>query len=82
MNAKEKILEKIIRVDQAGEVGAQQIYEGQKLVFKLLKNERDLAEVTRMCEEEKSTLIILINLQEKEMSNLQNYLNFLIQVHL
>ena len=37
MNAKEKILEKIIRVDQAGEVGAQQIYEGQKLVFKLLK---------------------------------------------
>lgn len=56
MNAKEKILEKIIRVDQAGEVGAQQIYEGQKLVFKLLKNERDLAEVTRMCEEEKEHL--------------------------
>ena len=37
MNAKEKILEKIIRVDQAGEVGAQQIYEGQKLVFKLFR---------------------------------------------
>ena len=28
MNAKEKIIEKIIRVDQAGEVGAQRIYEG------------------------------------------------------
>ena len=26
MNAKEKILRKIIRVDQAGELGAQQIY--------------------------------------------------------
>ena len=36
MNAKEKILRKIIRVDQAGELGAQQIYQGQKLIFKLI----------------------------------------------
>ena len=42
MNAKRKILEKIVRVDQAGEVGAQQIYEGQKLVFKNLKNKKGL----------------------------------------
>ena len=50
MNAKEKIIEKIIRVDQAGEVGAQRIYEGQKFIFKILKNNKDLKEVSRMAE--------------------------------
>ena len=56
MNAKEKIIEKIIRVDQAGEVGAQRIYEGQKFIFKILKNNKDLKEVSRMAEEEKEHL--------------------------
>ena len=56
MNAKEKIIEKIIRVDQAGEIGAQRIYEGQKLIFKILKNNKDLKEVSRMAEEEKEHL--------------------------
>ena len=41
MNVKEKILKKIIRVDQAGELGAQQIYQGQKMIFKLQKNKKD-----------------------------------------
>ena len=51
MNAKRKILEKIVRVDQAGEVGAQQIYEGQKLVFKTLKNKKDFDQISRMAGE-------------------------------
>ncbi len=58
MNAKEKI----IRVDQAGEVGAQRIYEGQKLIFKILKNHEDLKEVSRMAEEEKEHLDYFNNL--------------------
>ena len=62
MNAKEKIIEKIIRVDQAGEVGAQRIYEGQKLVFKIQKNNNDLKEVSRMAEEEKEHLDYFNNL--------------------
>ena len=37
MNAKNKIIERIVRVDQAGEVGAQRIYNGQKMVFRLLQ---------------------------------------------
>ncbi len=40
MNVKENILKKIIRVDQAGELGAQQIYQGQKMIFKLQKNKK------------------------------------------
>ena len=36
MHAKDKIIERIVRVDQAGEIGAQKIYDGQKAVFKLL----------------------------------------------
>ena len=62
MNAKEKIIEKIIRVDQAGEVGAQQIYEGQKLIFKILKNNKDFQEVSRMADEEKEHLDYFNNL--------------------
>jgi demethoxyubiquinone hydroxylase (CLK1/Coq7/Cat5 family) len=33
MNAKEKLLAKIIRVNQAGELGAQKIYSAQKKSF-------------------------------------------------
>ena len=62
MSAKEKIIEKIIRVDQAGEVGAQQIYEGQKLIFKILKNNKDFQEVSRMADEEKEHLDYFNNL--------------------
>ena len=62
MNEKEKIIEKIIRVDQAGEIGAQRIYDGQKLIFKILKNNRDLKEVSRMAEEEKEHLDYFNNL--------------------
>ena len=62
MNAKEKIIEKIIRVDQAGEVGAQQIYKGQKLIFKILKNNSDFQEVSRMADEEKEHLDYFNNL--------------------
>ena len=62
MNAKEKIIEKIIRVDQAGEIGAQRIYDGQKLIFKILKNNRDLKEVSRMADEEKEHLDYFNNL--------------------
>ena len=35
MFAKNKIIERIVRVDQAGEIGAQRIYNGQRCVFKL-----------------------------------------------
>ena len=56
MNAKEKILEKIIRVDQAGEIGAQRIYDGQKFIFKVLKNNKDFDEVSRMAIEETEQL--------------------------
>mgnify|MGYP001808197955 FL=1 len=62
MSAKEKIIEKIIRVDQAGEVGAQQIYKGQKLIFKILKNNKDFQEVSRMADEEKEHLDYFNNL--------------------
>ena len=62
MNAKEKIIEKIIRVDQAGEIGAQRIYDGQKLIFKILKNNRDFKEVSRMADEEKEHLDYFNNL--------------------
>ena len=53
MNAKEKILRKIIRVDQAGELGAQQIYQGQKFIFKLRKNMRDFDQISKMASDEK-----------------------------
>ena len=56
MNAKEKILRKIIRVDQAGELGAQQIYQGQKFIFKLRKNMRDFDQISKMASDEKEHL--------------------------
>ena len=67
MNAKRKILEKIVRVDQAGEVGAQQIYEGQKLVFKTLKNKKDFDQISRMAKKKKSISTTLMNLQKKNL---------------
>ena len=33
MFAKDKIIERIVRVDQAGEIGAQRIYNGQRFVY-------------------------------------------------
>ena len=66
MNAKRIILEKIVRVDQAGEVGAQQIYEGQKLVFKTLKNKKDYDQISRMANEEKEHLDYFNELAKKE----------------
>ena len=68
MNAKRKILEKIVRVDQAGEVGAQQIYEGQKLVFKTLKNKKDFDQISRMADEEKEHLDYFNELAKKGMA--------------
>ena len=56
MNAKEKILRKIIRVDQAGELGAQQIYQGQKFIFKLRKNMKDFDQISKMASDEKEHL--------------------------
>ena len=54
MNVKEKILKKIIRVDQAGELGAQQIYQGQKMIFKLQKNKKDFDQISKMAADEKA----------------------------
>jgi ubiquinone biosynthesis monooxygenase Coq7 len=65
MNAKEEIIEKIVRVDQAGEVGAQRIYEGQKLVFKFLKNKSDLNQVSKMAKEEKEHLEYFDNIAQE-----------------
>ena len=62
MNAKEKILRKIIRVDQAGELGAQQIYQGQKLIFKLKKNKKDFDQISKMAIDEKEHLDYFDNL--------------------
>ena len=77
MNAKRKILEKIVRVDQAGEVGAQQIYEGQKLVFKTLKNKKDFDQISRMAGEEKEHLDYFNELAKKSLLNLLNYQTYL-----
>jgi|TARA_B110000261_G_C12897331_1_gene282985 ubiquinone biosynthesis monooxygenase Coq7 len=56
MNAKEKLLAKIIRVNQAGELGAQKIYSAQKKVFEFLGKHDDVKEISRMAEEEKEHL--------------------------
>ena len=53
MYAKDKIIERIIRVDQAGEIGAQNIYNGQKIVFKILENEKEYETFSEMAKEEK-----------------------------
>ena len=56
MNAKEKLLARIIRVNQAGELGAQKIYTAQKKVFGFLGKYDDVKEISRMAEEEQEHL--------------------------
>ena len=52
-----KILEKIIRVDHAGERGAIKIYEGQLLALKTIKQDNDLKDIIeKMKEQEKEHL--------------------------
>ena len=48
MSSKEKLLARIIRVNQAGEIGAQRIYSAQKKVFKFLGRHDDVGEISRM----------------------------------
>ena len=60
MHAKDKIIERIVRVDQAGEIGAQKIYDGQKAVFKLLKNNKEYKVFSEMADEEKKLLDFFI----------------------
>ena len=52
MSSKEKLLARIIRVNQAGEIGAQRIYNAQKKVFKFLGKHDDVEEISRMAKEE------------------------------
>ena len=56
MNAKHKLLSRIIRVNQAGELGAQKIYSAQKKVFEFLGKHDDVKEISRMAEEEQEHL--------------------------
>ena len=56
MFAKDKIIERIVRVDQAGEIGAQRIYNGQKFVFKLFNNKKEYEIFSEMAQEEKEHL--------------------------
>ena len=56
MNAKKKLLARIIRVNQAGELGAQKIYTAQKKVFEFLGKYDDVKEISRMAEEEQEHL--------------------------
>ena len=56
MNAKEKLLSRIIIVNQAGELGAQKIYTAQKKVFGFLGKYDDVKEISRMAEEEQEHL--------------------------
>ena len=65
MNAKNKIIERIVRVDQAGEVGAQRIYNGQKIVFKLLNNQKEYDAFSEMAQEEQEHLDYFDDLAHK-----------------
>jgi ubiquinone biosynthesis monooxygenase Coq7 len=56
MFAKDKIIERIVRVDQAGEIGAQRIYNGQRFVFKLFNNKKEYEIFSEMAQEEKEHL--------------------------
>ena len=65
MNVKENILKKIIRVDR-NELGAQQIYQGQKMIFRLQKNKKDFDQISKMAADEKEHLTFLtISLKKK-----------------
>ena len=66
MNVKEKILKKIIRVDQAGELGAQQIYQGQKMIFKFQKNKKDFDQISKMAKDEKDHLDFFDNIAKEK----------------
>ena len=66
MNVKEKILKKIIRVDQAGELGAQQIYQGQKMIFKLQKNKKDFDQISKMAKDEEEHLVFFDNIAKEK----------------
>ena len=66
MNVKEKILKKIIRVDQAGELGAQQIYQGQKMIFKLQKNKKDFDQISKMAKDEEEHLDFFDNIAKEK----------------
>ena len=56
MFAKDKIIERIVRVNQAGEIGAQRIYNGQKFIFKLFNNKKEYEIFSEMAQEEKEHL--------------------------
>ena len=58
MTKLEKSIRQIIRVNHAGEFGAQKIYNGQ---IKFIKNKKLRKKIQKISEEEKSTLTILMN---------------------
>ena len=66
MFANDKIIERIVRVDQAGEIGAQRIYNGQKFVFKLLNNKKEYEIFSEMAQEEKEHLDYFNNLAKQK----------------
>ena len=66
MFAKNKIIERIVRVDQAGEIGAQRIYNGQRFVFKLLNNKKEYEIFSEMAQEEKEHLDYFNNLSKQK----------------
>ena len=66
MFAKNKIIERIVRVDQAGEIGAQRIYNGQRFVFKLLNNKKEYEIFSEMAQEEKEHLDYFNNLAKQK----------------
>ncbi len=73
MNVKEKILKKIIRVDQAGELGAQQIYQGQKMIFKLQKNKKDFDQISKMAKDEEEHLDFFDNIAKEKKFGIGAY---------
>ena len=56
MNAKKQLISRIIRVNQAGEIGAQRIYNTQRKVFEFLGKYDDAEEISRMAKEEEEHL--------------------------
>ena len=66
MFAKDKIIERIVRVNQAGEIGAQRIYNGQKFVFKLFNNKKEYEIFSEMAQEEKEHLDYFNNLAKQK----------------
>ncbi|MGY9025716.1 MAG: demethoxyubiquinone hydroxylase family protein [Candidatus Pelagibacterales bacterium] len=56
MNEKNKLIDKIIRVNQAGEIGAQRIYDAQRKVLKFLGKHDDVIKISQMAEDEQEHL--------------------------